>query len=144
MVSELNKHRWCVTRDGYAMRRLSKELNLEGVYLHRQLALTPNGLDVDHRNGFKLDNTRRNLRPATRSQNSHNRPKANLAASSRFKGVSWDRRRRNWRACIKVDYRFVHLGNFTSEPAAANAYDQAALKYYGEFAKLNSLEEAST
>ena len=51
---------------------------------------------VDHINGDKLDNRRSNLRIATRSQNNANKGKRK-GTSSKFKGVSWDKKRNKWK-----------------------------------------------
>lgn len=86
---------------------------------------------VDHVNCDGLDNRKKNLRSADSRQSSQNRRKE-LNSCSRFKGVSWDKK--HWRARIKGT---ISLGNFDSEEAAARAYDEAAKKLFGEFARLN-------
>jgi hypothetical protein len=90
----------------------------------------------DHRDGDGLNNTRANLRSATRSQNAMNRRKQK-GTSSRFKGVSWNKREQKWKVKIMFNCRVINLGSFDSEKAAARTYDAAAKKYFGEFAKLN-------
>ena len=104
------------------------------VLLHRYLLGEPLE-DVDHINRDCLDNRRENLRKATHQQNTMNSP--SRKGSSRFKGVSWDRRRNCWIACIRDNYRTVHLGGFAVEEDAARAYDEAARRLHGEFARVN-------
>lgn len=91
---------------------------------------------VDHINGNGLDNRRCNLRPATPSQNKCNGPayKNNIAG---FRGVSWYARDNTWRAAIAQNGMKKHLGYFDDPWKAAQAYNEAAIKYYGEFARLN-------
>ena len=36
-----------------------------------------------------------------------------------------------------VDGKLIHLGYFIDEMDAASAYDEAAMKYHGDFARLN-------
>ena len=91
---------------------------------------------VDHANGNKADNRIGNLRLATRSQNNQNVRSAKNA-SSNFKGVTWDASRNKWIAGIKKDYKRHNLGRFDTAEAAARAHDDAALRLYGEYAKLN-------
>lgn len=100
--------------------------------LHRAIMQPPAGMVVDHINGDGLDNRRENLRIATRKQNAQNRRK-HKPTSSRFIGVYWHRYGKRWVAEIRGE----HLGMFTSEEAAARAYDAAARSKYGEFASLN-------
>ncbi len=57
--------------------------------------------------------------------------------SSRFRGVCRDKRRRCWRASIRVARRLLHLGLFDDENKAARAYDRAAEKWHGHKARLN-------
>jgi hypothetical protein len=106
------------------------------VSMHRELMNSPEGFFVDHRNTDTLDNRSSNLRLATRSQNQWNRRKTKNT-SSHFMGVSFYKRLGNWTACINVAKKRIFLGYFDSEIDAARAYDQAAMKYHGEFARLN-------
>ena len=91
---------------------------------------------VDHANGYGLDNRRRNLRAATNGQNMANR-RPNVNAVSAFKGVTWKKSSAKWCARVRVDGVRRNLGYFSSEEAAARAYDTAALAAFGEFARLN-------
>jgi hypothetical protein len=75
------------------------------------------------------------LRLATVSQNCYNRRRK--GGSSSFKGVYWDKEKNKWRANITHDKRRIHLGFFTTEEAAAHAYDVAAKELHKEFAVLN-------
>jgi hypothetical protein len=106
------------------------------VYLHREIMNHPVGLLVDHKNSNTLDNRRTNLRLATKAENVHNsRKRANT--SSRFIGVYCDKRCGRWTAQIVYQGKTISLGRFDSEIDAAHAYDEAAQKYRGEFARLN-------
>ena len=86
--------------------------------------------DVDHINGQRADNRLCNLRRATRSQNNINavRPKDN---TSGYKGVMASRGK--WLARIGVNRKKVFLGRFDSIEDAAQAYADAANRYYPGF-----------
>lgn len=106
------------------------------VYLHRLiLGVT---CRIDHRDGNGLNNTRDNLRAATNRQNQQNQ-KAK-GGRSIFKGVTFEvgRPKTPWAARIR-DANGVrkHIGRFATEEQAAQAYDENALIYHGEFANLN-------
>ena len=126
----------------YAARILRKTEfgRIKTMYLHREIMNAPSGLLVDHQNGDKLDNRRANLRFATNSENQCNRRKTEKA-SSQYKGVCLCPEKTHWYANIKHKGKKIWLGSFTSEIAAARAYDTAAIKYHGEFARLNFPEK---
>lgn len=55
--------------------------------------------------------------------------------TSGYKGVSYDKARGKWMASV----RGLYLGRFATKEAAARAYNEGALKYYGEHAYLNEV-----
>jgi len=110
--------------------------------MHRVIMNQPKGLFVDHKNLNALDNTRPNLRNATRSQNQFNRNKIKSKTSSRFMGVCLPKSRNRFYAYIKYGNKRIWLGSFDNEIDAAKAYDAAAKKYHGEFARLNFPERS--
>jgi hypothetical protein len=121
----------------YAMRTAKKNGKQYKMRMHRLImgVLDDHYVKVDHKNGNGLDNRKENLRVCSNSQNLMNsvKPKGN----NRFKGVYYRERNKKFQAMIKAEGKRLHLGLFTSEEDAARAYNDAALTYFGEFAKLN-------
>jgi hypothetical protein len=107
-------------------------------YAHRLAWLYMTGewppSDIDHINGIKTDNRIRNLRVATRSQNIANSRTA-TTNSSGFKGVHWEAVRSKWRAQIVVDGKRKWSARFDTPEAAHAAYIDAAVEYFGAFAR---------
>ena len=91
---------------------------------------------VDHINRNPLDNRKSNLRTCTAHQNSFN---SGTKIDNKYKGVFQYRDGVRWVAQIGFDYHTHHLGIFDTPEQAALAYNEAAKKYYGEFAYLNDV-----
>jgi hypothetical protein len=96
---------------------------------------------VDHKDRNGLNNTRSNLRIATRAQNGQNR-KVHKNNKSGYKGVTYYKSRNLWRASITVDGKCKTLGYYDTPEMAGYSYNQGALQYFGEFAKLNELPDS--
>ncbi|KKK79023.1 hypothetical protein LCGC14_2837680 [marine sediment metagenome] len=90
--------------------------------------------DIDHKNRAPDDNRIDNLRLATQQQNCAN---ATLRTDNKcgYKGVSGVNGK--WRARISVNKKALWLGYHDTPESAALAYDNAAIKHFGEFAVLN-------
>lgn len=123
--------RWCFSH-GYVTNAYTD------TRLHRAIMNACEGEEVDHINGNRFDNRKSNLRICTHKENTRNNtiPSNN---TSGYKGVSWDKFRDKWKAYIIFDKRMIHLGRFESKTEAAKAYNRAAIKHFGEFAKLNEI-----
>jgi len=142
----LNNFQWCLKEDedGYVSAVRINNQREKGptiLSMHREIMNAPRTLLVDHRNCYGLDNRMENLRFATATENSYNRRKKSNA-SSRFKGVTLNKRNNKWYARIKYKGKQIWLGSFVSEIDAARAYDEAAKKYHKEFARLNFPERS--
>ena len=119
----------------YAVCHVYKNGKRTSLAMHQVLCPSPD--KVDHKNGNGLDNRRGNLRACTKHQNDMNRHYT--FGSSKYKGVSWNKRDKKWQATIKYNNVGKFLGYFTVEEEAAKAYDSAALEYFGEFASINGV-----
>jgi hypothetical protein len=144
---ELSRSTWFVTqtrRGGrlYAATDALADGRPGRVSLHRHLIGDPPGVLTDHVNQDSLDNRRRNLRPASTSQNTANGPKSCRGgrSSSRFKGVSRYRFDGRWQAGVCRDRHRYYLGLYLTETEAATAYNHAARLLFGDFARLNRFE----
>jgi hypothetical protein len=108
----------------------------QNILLHRYVLNLVNSDEVivDHANGFGLDNRRSNLRACSAAENTYNKRK-HRSSQWPYKGISG--RTGRWTAEIQREGIRHHLGSFDSAEAAASAYDAAARRLFGEFARLN-------
>lgn len=127
----LSQHKWCYANNGYAVSRIDGKT----VCMHRLLLSVPPKHYVDHIDRDKLNNCRSNLRSVTPTQSLMNQ-RARVGLSL-FRGVSFAQGK--WTAIIKVDGVRIDLGRFLTQREAASAYNQAAIKYFGEYAAPNDL-----
>lgn len=131
----LAEHKWCLSSckgRQYAHRSDHGKL----IKMHHEIIDVPAGMCCDHINHNELDNRRCNLRVCTPAQNAQNRLPRN-DCTSRYKGVCWDKVKRRWVAQICYQNHMIHIGYYDYEEDAAIAYDDMAIKLFGEFACLN-------
>lgn len=139
----LNQYKWYAnwcnsTESFYAIRMDSSR---KAIRMARLIMNCPRNKLVDHKNHNTLDNQKHNLRICTQNENLQN-ARNYINSSSKYKGVSWCKGNKKWRARIELrdifDQRYgKHLGYFKDEIDAAKAYNEAAIRYFGEFACLN-------
>lgn len=144
--ADLAALRWFLV-DGYAVRinpdGHPRRFNLHRLVMERALNRPlEKGELVDHANRVRTDNRRSNLRLTSRRTNGQNRP-ANRNSRSGYKGVSWFKAGKQWRAVLNIGSEHITVGYFDNVRDAVIAYNQAALAHFGAFAYLNPVPEAT-
>jgi len=111
----VKNYSFCLNNKGY-VRYSSRKDGLNNKSLSRIIMGEPVGREVDHINVNPLDNRRENLRIATHKQNmsNTNKYKTNTAG---FKGVSFHKQNQKFRATIRIDGKYKHLGLFATAEA---------------------------
>jgi hypothetical protein len=131
-------------REGYVVVALHNDCKWANMYIHRLVAQEflqnhdskPYVAHVDH---DRANNCFTNLRWVSISESSMNRRNWQTNGHSRYKGVSWNCRRKKWIAQIKKQQKLHFIGYFDAENEAARAYNDAAMDLFGEFARLNEV-----
>ncbi len=116
----------------YAARSVRIGPKTRTIAMHRWLC--PDVPCRDHQDGDGLNNTGKNLRACVNSQNIRNR-RMHKNNSVGFKGVTTHGN--HYRARIRDGGRYVSVGTFATPEEAARAYNAAAVRCYGAFARLN-------
>ena len=134
-----------LSQHGYHVVGLALNKKFKTHYIHqlvaREWVSNPEGKRcVDHADGVKTNNNWENLRYATHSENSRNM-KRHTDGSSIYKGVAYNKALNKWKVQIQLNGKAKHLGVFTNEREAAEAYNAAAVEFYKEFSKLNNFED---
>lgn len=133
-----------VGKNGYVTVGAShKETTKSTIQLSRIIMDAPQDKEVDHISGDKLDNRKANLRLCTHSENMWNRKRQSISGQP-YKGVfvrKDKQSKRKWRARIWVNGKSHSVGYFLTPEEAATAYNTMAVKYFGEFARLNKIED---
>ena len=89
----------------------------------------PEGMEIDHIDGNRINNDINNLRLVTGRENNLNRVKHR---NGRLFGCCYNKQKRKWKAQIWVNGKRKHLGSFDTELEAHEAY----LKALGELSDL--------
>jgi len=140
-VDKIKKYKWCI--DKWCVKTVSKEKQL-GIQ-HIIMETIPNKhKQIDHIDRDILNNCKTNLRFCTHAENNRNKPKPTTNTSG-YKGVYWHKKNQTWVSQIGIRVKekgkleAIWLGTFHDKKKAAKAYNEAAIKYFGEFACLNNL-----
>ena len=104
----LSQNKWYCSKTGYAVR------TNRSIRMHRVVMNAPEGLEIDHINGNRLDNRKSNLRICDHRQNTRNRTTA--------KGYSFLKDRNQWQARVQRNGKNIFLGNYNEESDARKAY----------------------
>lgn len=139
------KHSLTVTSHGYAALVYYTGEKTDGgwykykrTYLHRYITGAPEGVQVDHIDGDRLNNTSKNLRICTNQENNFNKG-PNKKNTSGYKGVYFSKQSNRWIAQITVNYKSMHVGSFETAEQAAIAYNEASRRYHGEYGHINKV-----
>lgn len=124
----VSQHRWHLAH-GYVMRRAKKEgLRQTTLPLHREImGLQPGDRrQVDHRNHRPTDCRRRNMRVVSLAENHQNRQSwGDRNTSSKYRGVSWNKRSRKWWAYYRLNGQLIVLGYYHDEDEAGRVAAEA-------------------
>ena len=111
-----------------------KVKQVKKVPVHKLILGNISELEVDHISGDKMDNRRQNLRVCTHQQNMFNQNKRKT--NNWYIGVCLHKCGR-YEAYINVGGVKKYLGLFDTATDAAKARDQAAMIWFGDYARLN-------
>lgn len=95
---------------------------------------------ITHKNKKRLDNRKDNLTTLAHIE-AIRQSKGRKNATSKYKGVSWNKANKRWHARILLNGKNKHLGYFVNEIEAAKAYNSAVLTYLDGDAYINILNE---
>ena len=84
-------------------------------------------LQVDHKNEIKIDNWINNLQLLNQRQNCSKRSMHKIK-TSKYTGVCWEKRRNHWRVVIYFNKKQYHIGSFSDELEASEAYQNKLLE----------------
>jgi hypothetical protein len=137
--------KWHLNNNGYAAksekyRKEDGSIGNRTILMHRFIMEAPKGMEIDHWDLEKLNNQQCNLRICTRKENARNQGK-NKANTSGYKCVYWYGKYGKWVTQIRINNKQITLGYFQNIHDAAKAYNEAAIKHYGEFARLNEIPQ---
>ena len=130
---KVNQFKWCYdSHNRCAVRGVKTNGKNKIIFMHRFIMDTPVGLVTDHINGNRLDNRQENLRICKNFENQRNM-NMHKDNTTGYKGVYFTGQK--WYSKIANK----HIGTFNTKLEAAIAYNIAAKKVFGNFAKINVL-----
>jgi hypothetical protein len=119
------------SKDGYRKGEIRFDGRRYHLLAHSAVWAICNGwypsLEIDHINGVRDDNRIENLREATRAQNIYNTVKRGKFLPGSYPSGS------RWASSITIDGKSKHLGLFSTEKEAHQAYVAVVNKERGEY-----------
>lgn len=129
------QHKWHYC-NGTGYIRCTKK-KFEYRFLHRFI-LNIFGFVIDHINDQRFDARKINLRQITTGINQQRKSKYGKNPSSKYKGV-YVGKDGKFKVSFYFNGKHRHLGTFSNEINAAQAYNNEAIKFYGEHCYLNKI-----
>jgi hypothetical protein len=120
-----------ITSEGYINIKIGKKT----YPIHRLIFIYHYGYCpkfIDHINGIKSDNRIENLRPATASENQHNK-KTQVNNTSGVKGVCWSKSNKKWQVQLMVNKKAMHFGYYFDLKVAEFIAQVMRNKYHKSF-----------
>lgn len=144
-LAEVNEHSWRATTGSTGRLRvvtsMRKPEGSRSITLGRFLMKPAKTKQVyPRRFNDGLDYRKDNLIVCSMKERQRLISKRRTNTSSPYKGVSFLKAKKKWRAGIEVNGRAINLGDFTYESDAAYAYNVAARKHFGEIAYQNIIK----
>ncbi len=102
------------------------------IWLYKTGTMPPEGYEIDHKDTVRHNNSWKNLRLATRSENLRN---SNLRSDNTtgIKGITF--RRNKYDAIITINGKQTLIGHFTTKEEASAALNAAREELHGKFAR---------
>ncbi|MEK7357716.1 MAG: hypothetical protein AAB250_14790, partial [Bdellovibrionota bacterium] len=143
-LERVSQHSWRVTKGTTGRSRvvtsIREKSGVKTVTLGKFLMKPPKGKQVyPRRFNEALDYRKDNFIVCTLKERQRLLPKKRTGSTSSFRGVSFSKTDKKWRAAIEVDGHSTNLGHFKSESEAALAYNKAARDAFGSIAYQNPL-----
>lgn len=129
---------WYLDNYGYPYTIQVVDGKQKNIRMHKMILKISKEMGTDHINNNKLDNRRCNLRECSQKENLRNKSIGKNNTTG-YKGVYYCKSRQTYQAHITVNWKHKFLGTFDDKIEAAKVYNSAALKYFGEFARLNDI-----
>ena len=115
-------------KNGYFVINLFKNKKSSTKYLHKLVAMSflnhepcVYKLVINHINHIKTDNRVKNLEIVTQRENCSKRK---CQYTSKYIGVYWNKWTKKWISQIKINKKSTHIGSFSTEIEAYNAYKE--------------------